>query len=65
MQDYVRQIKRLVARYEAQARKEVNRQLPRRRAQLLQAVRRLRKLVNARLGAIERRLVAAGRKKRR
>lgn len=64
MPDYVKQIKQLVSRYEAQARKEVNRQLPRRRTQLLQAVRRLRKLVNAQLGSIERRLVAAGKKRR-
>ena len=50
MPDYVSQIKKLVARYEVQARKQIKMlqgrakaQLPRRRAQLLTAVRRLRK----------------------
>ncbi len=65
MPDYLKQIKGLVARYEAQARKQVNAQLPRRRQQLLAAVRRLRKLVNQRLGALERRLMAAGPKAKR
>ena len=65
MPDYLKQIKGLVARYEAQARKKVNAQLPRRRQQLLAAIRRLRKVVNAQLGALERRLMAAGKAKRR
>ena len=65
MPDYLKQIKSLVARYEAQARKQVNAQLPRRRQQLLAAVRSLRKLVNQRLGALERRLVAAAPRKRK
>jgi hypothetical protein len=65
MPDYLKQIKQLVARYEAQARKQVNAQLPRRRQQLLAAVRKLRKMVNQRLGALERRLVTAGPKRKR
>jgi len=64
MPDYLKQIKTLVARYEAQARKQVNAQLPRRRQQLLAAVRKLRTLVNQRLGAVERRLMAAGKKRK-
>ena len=66
MADYVSQIKKLVKRYEAEARKQIKmlqgrakKQLPRRRQQLLTAVRRLRKAVNAQLGALERRLMAA------
>ena len=66
MADYVSQIKKLVARYETEARKQIKKlqgrakaQLPRRRAQLLTAVRKLRKGVNAQLGALERRLMAA------
>jgi hypothetical protein len=65
MPDYLKQIKQLVARYEAQARKQVNAQLPRRRQQLLAAVRKLRKVVNQRLAALERRLVAVAPKRRR
>ena len=65
MPDYLKQVKSLVARYEAQARKEINKQLPRRRAQLLAAVRRLRTLVNQRLGALERKLMAAGKARKR
>ena len=66
MADYLSQIKRLVSRYEAQARKQIKtlqgraqKQLPQRRRQLLAAVRKLRKMVNQQLGALERRLVAA------
>jgi len=66
MADYLGQIKGLVSRYEAEARKQIKKlqgrakkQLPRRRQQLLTAVRRLRKVVNAQLGALERRLMAA------
>ena len=66
MADYVSQIKKLVTRYEREARKQIKAlqgrakaQLPRRRAQLLTAVRRLRKVVNAQLGTLERRLMAA------
>ena len=65
MQNYLNQIRGLVTRVESQARKQVNAQLPRRRAQLLAAVRRVRKLVNQRLGALERRLMSAGKAKRR
>ena len=72
MPDYLKQIKGLVGRYEAEVRKQVKalsgraqRQLPRRRQQALQALRRLRTLVNQRLNALERRLKAAGPKKRR
>ena len=72
MPDYLGQIKSLVARYETEARKQIKKlqgraqkQLPRRRQQLLTAVRRLRKMVNQQLGALERRLVAAGKAKRR
>jgi multidrug efflux pump subunit AcrA (membrane-fusion protein) len=65
MPDYLKQVKQLVARYEAQARKEVNAQLPRRRQQLLAAVRKLRKVVNQRLAALERRLMSAGSKRKR
>jgi hypothetical protein len=72
MPDYVSQIKKLVARYEAEARKQIKslqgqaqKQLPRRRQQLLAAVRRLRTLVNQQLGALERKLQAAGGKARR
>jgi hypothetical protein len=65
MPDYLKQIKGLVARYEAQARKKVNAQLPRRRQQLLAGIRRLRKLVNAQLGALERSLMAAKSKRGR
>lgn len=65
MADYLMQIKKLVARYEAQARKEVSAQLPRRRAQLLAAIRSVRKLLNAQLTALERRIMAAGPRKRR
>ena len=65
MPDYLKQIKSLVTRYEAQARKQVNAQLPRRRQQLLAAVRKLRKVVNQRLGALERRLMASGPKRKR
>lgn len=72
MPDYVSQIRKLVARYEAEARKQVKslqgkarKQLPRRRQQLLAAVRRLRKMVNQQLGALERKLQAAGNAKRR
>ena len=70
MPDYQKQIKALIARYEAQARKQIKalqaraqKQLPRRRQQLLSAVRQLRKAVNAQLGALERRLMAAGKKR--
>ena len=70
MPDYVSQIKKLVSRYEAEARKQIRKlqgeakkQLPRRRQQLLSAVRSLRKTVNAQLGALERRLMAAGKKR--
>ena len=72
MPDYVSQIKKLVARYEVEARKQIKAlqgraqaQLPQRRRQLLTAVRRLRKLVNQQLGALERKLQAAGGKARR
>jgi hypothetical protein len=72
MPDYVSQIKKLVARYEAEARKQVKtlqgrakQEVPRRRQQLLAAVRRLRKLVNQQLGALERKLQAAGGKAKR
>jgi hypothetical protein len=65
MADYLNQLKTLVARYEAEARKQVNKQLPRRRQQLLAAIRRLRKLVNQQLGALERKVQGAGRKARR
>jgi hypothetical protein len=65
MPDYLMQIKKLVARYEAQARKEVGAQLPRRRSQLLAALRSVRKLMNAQLTALERRIRAAGPRKRR
>ena len=70
MADYLSQIKGLVSRYEAQARKQIKalqaraqKQLPRRRQQLLSAVRKLRKAVNAQLGALERRLMSAGKKR--
>ena len=70
MADYLSQIKGLVSRYEAEARKQIKmlqgrakKQLPRRRQQLLTAVRRMRKVVNAQLGALERRLMAAGKKR--
>jgi hypothetical protein len=66
MADYLGQIKQLVSRYEVEARKQIKKlqgqakkQLPRRRQQLLAAVRRLKKVVNAQLGALERRLMAA------
>ena len=65
MADYLMQIRKLVARYEAQARKEVNAQLPRRRAQLLAAIRKVRKLVNAQLTSLERRIRAVKPRKRR
>ena len=72
MPDYLSQIKKLVARYEAEARKQIKvlqgraqAQLPRRRQQFLTAVRRLRKVVNQQLGVLERRLMAAGKAKRR
>jgi len=65
MADYLGQIKGLVARYEAEARKQIKKlqgrakkQFPRRRQQLLAAVRRLRKVVNSQLGALERLLMA-------
>ena len=64
MPDYLMQVKKLVARYEAQARKQVNAQLPRRRAQLLAAIRSVRKLVNAQLNSLERRIRAAKPRKR-
>ena len=71
MPDYQLQIRSLVKRYEAQARKQIKalqaraqKQLPRRRQQLLTAVRSLRKAVNAQLGALERRLMASGKKRR-
>lgn len=71
MPDYVSQIKKLVSRYEAEARKQIKAlqgraqaQLPRRRQQLLTAVRKLRRMVNQQLGALERRLVAAKPRKR-
>ncbi len=66
MADYLGQIKKLVSRYEVEARKQIKmlqgrakKQLPRRRQQLLAAVRKLRKMVNSQLGALERRLMAA------
>jgi hypothetical protein len=66
MADYLGQIKGLVSRYEVQARKQIKmlqgrakKQLPRRRQQLLGAVRKLRKMLNSQLGALERRLMAA------
>ena len=69
MADYLGQIKTLVSRYEAEARKQIKKlqgrakkQLPRRRQQLLAAVRKLKKGVNAQLGALERRLMAAGKR---
>jgi thiamine monophosphate synthase len=67
--DYQQQIRSLIKRYEAEARKQIKalqsrakKQLPRRRQQLLKAVRQLRKMVNQQLGVLERRLVAAGRR---
>jgi hypothetical protein len=70
MPDYVSQIKKLVSRYEAEARRQLKtlrgraqKQLPRRRQQALAAVRRLRKMVNQQLGAVERRLMVAGKKR--
>jgi len=65
MADYLMQIRKLVARYESQARKQVNAQLPRRRAQLLAAIRSVRKLVNAQLTSLERRIRAVKPRKRR
>lgn len=65
MADYLMQIRKLVARYEVQARKQVNAQLPRRRAQLLAAIRSVRKLVNAQLTSLERRIRAVKPRKRR
>ncbi len=70
MPDYQQQIRSLVSRYETEARKQIKalqaraqKQLPRRRQQLLSAVRKLRKAVNSQLGALERRLVASGKKR--
>jgi hypothetical protein len=70
MPDYQQQIRSLIKRYEVQARKQIKalqsrakKQLPQRRQQLLKAVRQLRKMVNAQLGALERRLMAAGKKR--
>jgi hypothetical protein len=72
MADYLSQIKRLVSRYDKQARRQIRmlsgkaqRQLPRRRQQLLKGVRRLRTMVNQQLNTLERQLKAAGPKKRR
>lgn len=65
MADYLMQIRKLVARYEAQARKQVSAQLPRRRAQLLAAIRSVRKLFNAQLDVLERRIRAVKPRKRR